>query len=94
MIRMEDDHMVGVVDNALTASVKLADDVDIRSFCASGIVPRLSQQDDIKHARPVIFDREHLSGVRSEMACRENEDILSRVFYVPAYIRTGSQEHQ
>lgn len=64
MIRVEDNHVLGIVYDALASTVEFADYVDKRSFGASGIIPGVSQEDDKQHTRSFVFDREYLCVVR------------------------------
>ena len=60
MIWVKYDHVVGIIDNASAGMIKSADHVDVGAFGASGVVPRLPQQNQVEHTGPVIFDGEHL----------------------------------
>jgi hypothetical protein len=42
MIRVQDDHVVRIVDNTFARTIVLSDEVDIRAFRASAIVPGLA----------------------------------------------------
>lgn len=60
MIRMENQHVLDIIDQALASHGKIADDVDIGSFCASRIEPGLSQGDGFDGFCAVIFHNKDL----------------------------------
>lgn len=57
MVRVDDDHVIGVIDDALAEMIEAADDVDIRTLGASGLIPGLSETNDEPIQGSLIFYR-------------------------------------
>lgn len=57
MIRMQDYHVVRVVDDALSSRVKVTDQMDIRVLAAWTLEPRLPQDDDLLLRGLFVFDQ-------------------------------------
>lgn len=64
MVWMEDDHVVIVVNCALTARSEVTDDMDVRALFARSIVPRFAKSDRLDLFRFLILNQEDLYVVR------------------------------
>jgi hypothetical protein len=60
MVWMKDDHVICIIDNALTSTVKLAYQMYVRAFGTSAFEPRLTETDNLEQTRLFVFDGEDL----------------------------------
>lgn len=53
---MQYDHVVCVVDDALTVPIEVSNDMDVRFLGTPRVVPRLSEEDDVHESSPFVLE--------------------------------------
>lgn len=57
VIRVENYHILGVINDALAGCIKVADQMDVRFFAAWAVKPRLAQDDNLLSLALLILDQ-------------------------------------